>query len=96
MDSVMKKVVKDVVDAQQKSAEMFLAMEEKCMKFEAEQRKQEREFQLQTMSMICGRHSPHTPPPARPTCIYSPQTTTDSAIINNSNNTIVQAYMSCT
>ena len=77
MEFVMKKVVKDVVDAQQKSDEMFLAMEEKCMKFEAEQRKQEREFQLQMMSMICGRHGPHAPPGVRP--IYGPQATNDSA-----------------
>ena len=46
------------------------------MKFEAEQKKQEREFQLQVMSMIYGRHSPRTPPAARP--VYSPQATTNS------------------
>ena len=47
------------------------------MKFEAEQRKQEREFHLHMMSMICGRHSPHVPPGVRP--IYSPQATSHSA-----------------
>ena len=73
----MRKVVKDVVDAQQKSDEIFLAMEEKRMKFEAEQRKQEQEFQLQMMFMMCGRHSPLTPPAARP--MYGPQATMDSA-----------------
>ena len=75
MESVMKKLVKDV-DAQHKSHEMFLMMEEKRMKFEADQRKQEKEFQLQMMSMIFGRHGPHTPPAARPA--YSPQATTNS------------------
>ena len=71
---MLRKVVKDVVDAHRKSDEMFLALEEKHMKFEVEQEK--REFQLQVMSMIYGRHSPCTPPAARP--LYSPQATTNS------------------
>ena len=52
IESVMKNVVKDVVEAQQRSDEMFLKMEEKRMQYEADQKKQEREFQLQMMSMI--------------------------------------------
>ena len=64
IESVMKNVVKDVVEAQQRSDEMFLKMEEKRMQYEADQKKQEREFQLQMMSMIYGRRSHHSPPAA--------------------------------
>lgn len=68
MESMMTAVVKEVVDSQQKSDIMFLELEEKCMKFEAEQKKEEREFQMRMMAMLCGRPTsylavPHTPPP---------------------------------
>ena len=42
MESMMKMVVKEVVDSQSRSDKMFLEMEEKCIKFEAEQKKEER------------------------------------------------------
>ena len=62
IEAVLTTVVKEVVDAQQQSDRMFLEMEEKRMKFEADQRKQEREFQLQMMSMLFGNHGAHGPP----------------------------------
>ena len=46
MEAVMKNVVKEVVDAQHQSDMKFLELEEKRMKFEAQQRKEEHEFQL--------------------------------------------------
>ena len=76
IESVMKNVVKDVVEAQQRSDEMFLKMEEKRMQYEADQKKQEREFQLQMMSMIYGRRSHHSPPAAGN--VYSPQANSSS------------------
>ena len=72
----MKNVVKDVVEAQQRSDEMFFKMEEKRMQYEADQKKQEREFQLQMMSMIYGRRSHHSPPAAGN--VYSPQDNSSS------------------
>ena len=42
MESMVKMVVKEVVDSQNRSDKMFLEMEEKRIKFEAEQRKEER------------------------------------------------------
>ena len=76
IESVMKNIVKDVVEAQQRSDEMFLKMEEKRMQYEADQKKQEREFQLQMMSMIYGRRSHHSPPAAGN--VYSPQANSSS------------------
>ena len=67
MEMAMTAVVKEVVDSQQKSDKMFLELEEKRMKFEAEQKKEEREFQMKMMTMLYGRPNPqplpHTPPP---------------------------------
>ena len=50
----MTSVVKEVVNSQRESDKMFLEMEEKRMKYEAEQRKEERDFQLRMMSMLFG------------------------------------------
>lgn len=57
----MTTVVKEVVDAQQQSNAKFVELEEKRMRFEAEQRKEEREFQLRMMSMLFG--NPGAPAP---------------------------------
>ena len=46
------RVVKEVVEAQKDSDRMFLELEEKQMKHEADQKKEEREFQLKMMSML--------------------------------------------
>lgn len=62
IEAMLTTVVKEVVDAQQQSDKMFIEMDEKRMKFEAEQRKEEREFQLQMMSMLFGNPSPRTTP----------------------------------
>ena len=62
IEAVMTKVVKEVVDAQKQSDKMFLEMEEKRMKYEADQRKEEREFQLRMMSMLVGRQGAHVAP----------------------------------
>jgi len=60
IDDMMKNVVSAVVDAQKESDKMYLEMEEKRMKYEAEQRREEREFQLKVMSLLCGNQ--HAPP----------------------------------
>lgn len=60
MEAVMKNVVREVVDAQHQSDMKFLELEEKMMKFEAEQRKEEREFQLRMMSMLFGNPGIHS------------------------------------
>ena len=60
-------MVKDVVDAQQKSDKMFLEWEEKRMKSEADQRKEEREFQLRMMSMLLGGQRSLSIPSSHPT-----------------------------
>ena len=51
IESIMSSVVKEVVTAQQESDKIFLAREEKQMKFEAEQRQSKRDFQLRMMSL---------------------------------------------
>ena len=43
--------IKEVIESQSASD---LKAEEKRMKFEAKQRKEERDFQLRMMSMLCG------------------------------------------
>ena len=57
----MTSIVKEVIGAQQKSDQLFIELEEKWMKYEAEQKQQEREFQLRMMSMIYGNHSSRSP-----------------------------------
>ena len=53
----MTSVVKEVVNSQRESDKLFFEMEEKRMKYEAEQRKEEHDFQLQKMSMLFGNQS---------------------------------------
>ena len=55
----MTSVVKEVVNSQRESDKMFLEMEEKRMKYEAEQRKEECDFQSRTMSMLFGSQNTH-------------------------------------
>ena len=58
----MTSVVKEVVNSQRESDKMFLEMEEKRMKYEAEQRKEERDFQLLMMSMLFDSQNTHMTP----------------------------------
>ena len=58
----MTSVVKEVVNSQRESDKMFLEMEEMRMKYEAEQRKEECDFQLQMMSMLFGSKNTHMTP----------------------------------
>ena len=60
MESAMTAMVKQVIDSQQKSDKMFLDMEEKRMKYEADQKKEEREFQMRMMTMLYGRSNSHS------------------------------------
>ena len=46
VEAVMASVVKEVVNAQKESDKLFLEVEEKMMKFEAELKREERVFQL--------------------------------------------------
>ena len=59
VEAVLNKVVKEVVEAQRESDKMFLELEEKRMNHEANQRREEREFQLRMMSMLLARQGPH-------------------------------------
>ena len=54
-------IVMEVIGAQQKSDQLFIELEEKQMKYEAEQKQQERQFQLWMMSMIYSNHSSRSP-----------------------------------
>ena len=56
----MKKVMKSVTDSMQSSDQMFVELEEKRMKFEAKQRKEEREFQFKMVQMLNASHSGHS------------------------------------
>ena len=55
-------MVKEVVDAQALSHAKFLELEEKRVKFEAEQKREEREFQFRIMSMLYGNPAAQCPP----------------------------------
>ena len=55
-------MVKEVVNSQRGSDKLFFEMEEKRMKYEAEQRKEEHDFQLQKMSMLFGNQSSRVTP----------------------------------
>lgn len=61
IEAILTNVVKEVVDAQAHSDGKFLELEEKRMKFEAEQRKEEREFQFRMMSMLYGNPATRLP-----------------------------------
>ena len=60
MEEMMTKVMKSVTDSMQSSDRMFVELEERRMKFEAEQRKEEREFQLRLAQMLNASHSGHS------------------------------------
>ena len=60
IEAIMKNVVKEVIDAQHQSDMKFMELEEKRMKYEAEQRKEERKFQLHMMSMLLGNPGMHS------------------------------------
>ena len=61
MEGVALKVMKSVTDGLRESDKMFLELEEKRMKFEEQQRREERQFQLQMMQMLVGSsRQPHT------------------------------------
>ena len=54
-EAMMVNMIKEVIGSQKESKLLFLEMEEKRLKYEAEQRKEEREFQLRMMStLICN------------------------------------------
>ena len=57
---MMTKVMKSVTDSMQSSDRMFVELEEKRMKFEAEQRKEERKFQFNMAQMLNASHSGHS------------------------------------
>ena len=63
IEFIMSFVVKEVVTAQRESDKIFLAHEEKRMKFETERRQSERYFQFRMMSMLFGPQSRGAPPP---------------------------------
>ena len=58
----MTNVMKEVINCQKESDKMFLEIEEKRMKHEAKQRKEEREFQLRMMSVLFSNQGTRIPP----------------------------------
>ena len=69
MEDMMTKVMKSVTDSMQNSDRMFLELEERRMKFEAEQRRQEREFPLRMVQMFNASQRGHS---SGYSCSYSP------------------------
>ena len=60
MEAVVSKVMKTVTEELKESDKMFVELEEKRMKFEEQQRREERQFQLRMMQMLVGSsHRPH-------------------------------------
>ena len=61
MEAILMKVMNTVTETLKESDKMFLEVEEKRMKFEEQQKKEERQFQLQMMQMLLGSyHQPRT------------------------------------
>ena len=65
----MSKVMKSVTEGLKESDKMLLELEEKRMKFEEQQKREERQFQLQMMQILVG--SSNSRPPPRPTDPHS-------------------------
>ena len=63
VEAVMASVVKEVVNAQKESDKLFLEVEEKRMKFEAELKREERVFQLRWISILFGGQGRGPPTP---------------------------------
>ena len=55
-EAMMVNMMKEVISSQKESKQIFLEMEEKRLKYEAEQRKEDREFQLRMMSTLFCNH----------------------------------------
>ena len=61
METVVAKVMHKVTESLKESDKMFVELEEKSMKYEQEQKREERQFQLQMMQMLVGSSQrPHT------------------------------------
>lgn len=60
-EEVVSKVMKTVTDGLRETDKMFLELEEKRMEHEAQQKREERQFQLQLAQMLIGQPSgpPH-------------------------------------
>ena len=66
--------MKTVTEGMKECDRMFMKMKEKRMQFEGQQKRKERQFQLQLMQIIFGRsshHPPGHPPPPPPTTTTS-------------------------
>lgn len=71
VEDVMSKVMKSVTEGLKESDKMFLELEEKRMKFEEQQKREERQFQLQMMQILVGS-SNSTDHQSNPTGQYHP------------------------
>ena len=61
MEAVVMKVMKTVTESLKENDKMFVELEVKRMKSEEQQKREERQFQLQMMQMLLGSsHQPHT------------------------------------
>ena len=58
--------MKTVSEALKESDKLLLELEEKWVKFEEQQRREERQFQLQMMQMLVGSTHPPSHPPTHP------------------------------
>ena len=70
MESITEELITKLIDGQQRGDQLLVELEEKCLKFEekemekeAQQRREEREFQMWKMQMMMGQFY-GTPPPS--------------------------------
>ena len=78
LEDAMTKIMKTMTDGLRSSDKMFMELEEKRLKFEEQQRREEREFQLRMIQMLqngMGRNSMyspqyHTSHPTSPSSLY--------------------------
>ena len=75
MEDVASKLVKTITEGLKESDRMFLELEEKRMKYEEQQKREERQFQLQIMQLLVGSNLPachSSQPPAQYYPMYPP------------------------
>ena len=62
IEDAISKVTKTITEGLKESDKMFLELEEKRMKFEEQQKREDRQFQLQMMQLLVGSaRPPHQP-----------------------------------
>lgn len=72
VEDVMSKVMKTVTEGLKESDKMLMELEEKRMKFEEQQKREERQFQLQMMQILVGSSNSRPPRADEPRSHYYP------------------------